>query len=84
MWCVAGIDAEYVEKMEDVLAVYERPYDASGPLVSLDEKPATLHVDVHSLQPADPARMAKRVIIYSELDSKSGPAEANGSIEGLA
>jgi hypothetical protein len=28
MWCVADLDDSYIAKMEDVLEVYERPYDA--------------------------------------------------------
>jgi len=46
MWCVADLTPEYIQKMEDVLAVYERPYDASEPVVCLDEKPVSLHRDV--------------------------------------
>ena len=30
--------------MEDVLAVYERPYDENRPVISMDEKPYQLHV----------------------------------------
>jgi hypothetical protein len=26
MWCVAELDDEYIGKMEDVLALYEKPY----------------------------------------------------------
>ena len=26
MWCIGEIDDEYLERMEDVLEVYERPY----------------------------------------------------------
>src|SRR5258708_35716981 len=33
MWCVADLNDEYIEKMEDVLEVYERPYDAAEPVV---------------------------------------------------
>jgi hypothetical protein len=29
MWCVADLNDEYIEKMEDVLEVYERPYNAA-------------------------------------------------------
>jgi hypothetical protein len=39
MWCVADLDEEYIAKMEDVLEVYERPYDPEQPVVCLDEKP---------------------------------------------
>ena len=32
MWCVADLDAEYLfRKMEDVLAVYEKPYRTANP-----------------------------------------------------
>ena len=46
MWCVGELDDEYIEKMEDVLSVYERPYSAAHPVVCLDEKPVSLHPDV--------------------------------------
>ena len=26
MWCVGELDEEYIASMEDVLAVYEKPY----------------------------------------------------------
>ena len=47
MWCVAELNEEYIAKMEDVLEMYERPYDPKQPVVCLDEKPVTLHADVH-------------------------------------
>jgi len=31
MWCVAELDETYIEKMEDVLAVYEKLYDPAEP-----------------------------------------------------
>ena len=37
--------------MEDVLAVYERPYDAQRPVVCLDEKPKELQAPVADRQP---------------------------------
>ena len=60
MWCVAELDAEYIRKMEDVLALYERPYDATAPVVCLDEKPVSLHADVRPVRPARPGHLAKR------------------------
>jgi hypothetical protein len=44
MWCVADLSEEYIEKMEDVLEAYERPYNPAQPVVCLDEKPITLHL----------------------------------------
>jgi len=32
-------DAEFVARMEDVLGVYERPYDPKRPVVCMDERP---------------------------------------------
>src|SRR5215831_12464933 len=46
--------------MEDVLEVYERPYDPREPVVCLDEKPITLHADVRPVSPAAPGREARR------------------------
>jgi hypothetical protein len=60
MWCIPQLDAEYVEKMEDVLKVYERPYNQAEPVVCLDEKPVSLHAQVRPSQPARPGRLAKR------------------------
>lgn len=45
MWCIGTLDAEYVDKMEDVLDVYARPYNANRPVVCVDEKPVPLISD---------------------------------------
>jgi hypothetical protein len=60
MWCVAELNEEYIAKMEDVLATYEKPYDPAEPVVCLDEKPVTLHADVRPVSPAQPGREARR------------------------
>jgi transposase len=60
MWCVADLDEEYIARMEDVLETYERPYDATQPVVCVDEKPVTLHADVRPASPAKPGREARR------------------------
>ncbi len=60
MWCVAELNPAYIEKMEDVLATYEKPYHRAEPVVCLDEKPVTLHADLRPPTPAAPGRVAKR------------------------
>lgn len=60
MWCVAEIDETYQERMEDVLAVYERPLEQDEPVVCLDEKPVALHAEVREPIPAAPGRVARR------------------------
>jgi hypothetical protein len=60
MWVVADLDDDYIARMEDVLEVYERPYDARQPVICLDEKPITLHADLRPTRPAIPGREARR------------------------
>ena len=60
MWCVAELNPEYIEKMEDVLAAYGKPYNPVEPVVCLDEKPVSLHADIRPPTPAAPGHMAKR------------------------
>ena len=42
--------------MEDVLDLYEEPYDPRYPTVCLDEKPVVLHADVHPAVPVEPGQ----------------------------
>ena len=60
MWCVADLDSPYIEKMEEVLAVYEKPYDSAEPVVCLDEKPVSLHADLRPSRPLAAGRIAQR------------------------
>src|SRR5437016_9388123 len=77
MWCVAELDEQYIGKMEDVLAVYEKPYDATQPVVCLDEKPIALHADVRSPIPAKPGKPAKQDNEYE----RCGTANVFGVVE---
>lgn len=60
MWCVADLDAAYIARMEDLLALYERPYHRKEPVVCLDEKPVSLHAEVRPPRPPRPGHLAKR------------------------
>jgi hypothetical protein len=57
---VAELNEAYIAHMEDVLEVYEKPYDPDEPVVCLDEKPVTLHADVRPPSAAVPGREARR------------------------
>ncbi len=59
MWCVAELDEEYVARMEDVLAVYEKPLSAREPVVCIDEKPLVLHEEVRPPVAMQPGRVAR-------------------------
>ena len=60
MWCIPTLNNEYVTRMEDVLDVYERPYDESNPVVCVDEKPVALISDARERIPAtNPGEITK-------------------------
>ena len=69
MWVVTDLDDDYIANMEDVLEVYERPYDPQQPLICLDEKPITLHADVRPATPAVPGREARRDNEYKRCET---------------
>lgn len=51
---------QYIQRMEDVLAIYERPLSEKEPVVCIEEKPVALHQDTRSPLPARPGRVARR------------------------
>ena len=51
--------AAFVAAMEDVLAVYARPYDSAYPVVVMDEKPLQLLADARPGTPAKPGQVAR-------------------------
>ena len=58
MWCIPPeSDAEFVCAMENVLAVYKRPFDPSRPVVCFDEKSKQLIGEIATPIPAAPGRV---------------------------
>jgi hypothetical protein len=49
-------DAEFVANMEDVLHVYEKPYDPQNPVLCMDEQPVQLVKEVKTPIPATKSR----------------------------
>jgi len=43
-WCIPSVGAEFVWRMEDVLDLYEEPYDPKKPVVCFEEMPHQLVV----------------------------------------
>jgi transposase len=64
MWCIGALTPEYIERMEDVLNVYERPYNAAIPVVCLDEKPVALLADTRERIAAQPGSVMKKDYEY--------------------
>jgi transposase len=61
MWCIPNINDEFIRCMEDVLRIYERPFDPKKPVVCLDEKPIQL---LGSLRPAIVGKITKQDYEY--------------------
>ena len=59
MWCIAEMDEQYIARMEDILATYEKPLSSAEPVVCVDEKPVTLHNHVREPIPMKPGSVAK-------------------------
>lgn len=81
MWSVPELTEDYIACMEDVLALYERPYAAAEPVICFDEKPIVLRDEVRLPVPAKPTgRIAKRDSEYK----RSGTANVFCAVEPLA
>lgn len=56
MWCIPKVDAEFVTRMEDVLALYAEPPDERRPVVCFDETPRQLIGEERVPVPAEPGK----------------------------
>ncbi|HEV2714993.1 MAG TPA: IS630 family transposase [Terriglobales bacterium] len=57
---MAELDKEYIRRMEDILAVYEKPLNEREPVVCVDEKPVVLHQEIRPPQAMRAGRVARR------------------------
>jgi len=80
-WCVPDLDDEFIERMEDVLAVYEGEHSSSRPLICIDEKPIQLLSDVRGGSGVSPGNIKKidyeykrmgTANVFCAVDPKSG------------
>jgi transposase len=59
MWCVPKLDAEYVARMEDVLALYAEAPNPQRPVVCFDETPRQLIGEARVPIRAEPGKRAR-------------------------
>ena len=65
MWCIGKMDAEYIERMEDILDVYQRPHNRNCPVICVDEKPVALISDGRErIMPEGPGEILKKDYEY--------------------
>jgi hypothetical protein len=63
-WCIPEVSADFVAAMEDVLDLYEAPYDEQRPVVCFDESPEQLIEEVRQPLPAQPNQPARYDVEY--------------------
>lgn len=63
-WCIPEVSAEFVAPMEDVLDLYESPYDPARPVVCLDDSPKQLIGVVRTPIPPHPGTPAREDTAY--------------------
>lgn len=68
-WCIPKPSAKYVAKMEDVLAVYVRPYDPKRPVVCVDECSKELHSTPRGNLPMQTGQPEKQDYEYKRNDT---------------
>jgi len=61
--------AEFVWRMEDVLDLYEEPYDSNKPLICFDELPYQLVAETRTPLPTKPGQPARYDYEYERKDT---------------
>ena len=69
-WCIGAITAEYLARMEDVLHLYQLPYDEKRPVVCFDELPVQLLDEVVAPLPMKSGKPQR----YDYEDEREGTA----------
>jgi len=64
MWCIPKLTPEYIQHMEDVLDLYEKPYDPLEPVLCFDEKSKELREDTRKTKPAKRGKVRRRDYEY--------------------
>ncbi len=50
MWCLPTLTPEFIGRMEDILELYEKPYDPTEPVLCIDEKSKQLLADTRPVK----------------------------------
>ncbi|WP_223744255.1 IS630 family transposase [Corallococcus sp. AS-1-12] len=59
-----SLDAQYVQRMEDVLALYEKPFSRREPVICFDERPVQLLDSKRDMLPMHSGAIARRDFEY--------------------
>jgi hypothetical protein len=71
MWCIGRITAEYRQRMYDLLELYAKPYDATEPVICLDEKSKQLLEQTRRPLLGGPGQVAKEDYEYRRAGTRN-------------
>lgn len=71
MWCIPKLTEEYIERMEDILDLYQRPYNPKEPVVCLDEKSIQLLAEVRDPVTSSTTAVRKRDYEYKRNGTRN-------------
>ena len=80
MWCVAEITQKYLDAMNDILTLYEKPYNSKEPVVCFDEKSLQLLGEKREPRPMREGVPLRRDYEYS----RNGTANIFCAVEPVA
>ena len=61
MWCIPEITPEYIIRMEDILKLYQKPYNRKKPVICFDEKTLQLLEEYRRSMPGNKSGTIKKV-----------------------
>ena len=70
-WCLPEVSPYFVLRMEDVLSVYERPYDARYPVVNMDECSLQVIKEILPTLPLRPGNVETHDSEYGRLGTRN-------------
>jgi len=66
-WCIPSVGAEFVWRMEDILDLYEEPYDERRPVVCFDEMPYQMVQEKRTSLAAEPGKPGRYDYEYRRM-----------------
>jgi hypothetical protein len=66
-WCIGTINAAFLARLEQILALYALPYDPTQPVICFDERPCFLIGDTLTPRPMRKGEIAKQHYAYEKL-----------------
>lgn len=71
MWCIPTLTPEFIERMENILNLYAKPYDSIEPVLCFDEKSKQLLKDTRSVKNTKEKKPRRRDYEYERNGTRN-------------